>query len=177
MTSANRSLSIIVLAAIVAAVPLGAQTPLVAPTPPAPQAAGIAALIERAPLSPPPATVRPSSIPAAQQRPTPAVVLPPSPGSPSPESARAPGGAALVARSAEVAPTPLAAPVPPPPSAGGQGTALPVLNAPGPPPAGATGRCKDGTYLTGAATEAQCGARGGLAATFSAPRRAPTRPQ
>jgi hypothetical protein len=45
----------------------------------------------------------------------------------------------------------------------------------GPPPVGATARCKDGTYLFVPATEQSCGDRGGLAVTF-APRPAPPPP-
>lgn len=40
-------------------------------------------------------------------------------------------------------------------------------------PAGATGRCKDGSYLTSAASESACSSRGGLAVMFPPPRVAP----
>ncbi len=44
------------------------------------------------------------------------------------------------------------------------------------PPAGATMRCKDGTYLGGAPSDAACAGHGGLAAALPAPRQAPAGP-
>lgn len=41
------------------------------------------------------------------------------------------------------------------------------------PPAGATGRCKDGSYVSGAGPDASCASRGGLVVTFPAPRARP----
>lgn len=46
-----------------------------------------------------------------------------------------------------------------------------------PAPAGATGRCKDGTYLTGVATDESCGGRGGLAVHMPSPHKAPPAPK
>jgi hypothetical protein len=43
-------------------------------------------------------------------------------------------------------------------------------------PAGATMRCKDGTYLTGAPAAGRCDAYGGVAAVLPAPRTAPPPP-
>jgi len=45
-----------------------------------------------------------------------------------------------------------------------------------PAPEGATMRCKDGTYLTGAPSEGRCDAYGGVAAVLPAPRTAPPPP-
>jgi len=45
-----------------------------------------------------------------------------------------------------------------------------------PAPDGATMRCKDGTYLTGAPSEGRCDAYGGVAAVLPAPRTAPPPP-
>jgi hypothetical protein len=44
------------------------------------------------------------------------------------------------------------------------------------PPAGATIRCKDGTYLTGAAAAGRCDANGGLVAVLPPAREAPPPP-
>jgi hypothetical protein len=44
------------------------------------------------------------------------------------------------------------------------------------PPVGATMRCKDGTYLGGAPSDAACAGHGGLAAAIAAPRTAPPPP-
>jgi hypothetical protein len=41
---------------------------------------------------------------------------------------------------------------------------------------GATGRCKDGSYLTGAASEGRCADKGGLAVLFPVQPPAPKRP-
>ena len=46
-----------------------------------------------------------------------------------------------------------------------------------PAPAGSTGRCKDGTYVTGSATEESCGGRGGLAVRMPRPRKPPPPPR
>lgn len=45
-----------------------------------------------------------------------------------------------------------------------------------PAPAGATGRCKDGTFLTVAPSEAACAAKGGLAVRVPVARSAPPAP-
>lgn len=44
------------------------------------------------------------------------------------------------------------------------------------PPAGATGQCKDGTFLFGTPTADSCTGKGGVAATFSRPAPPPPRP-
>jgi hypothetical protein len=44
------------------------------------------------------------------------------------------------------------------------------------PPAGATMRCKDGTYQGGVPSDAACAIHGGLAAALIAPRQAPAAP-
>ena len=66
-------------------------------------------------------------------------------------------------------------PVPPPAR-----TAAPVSAsrsaAPAAVPAGATMRCKDGTYLTGAAAAGRCDANGGLVAVLPPARETPPPP-
>lgn len=49
--------------------------------------------------------------------------------------------------------------------------------APATPPAGATMRCKDGTFLSGAPDAARCDANGGLAAILPGARQAPPPPR
>ena len=51
-----------------------------------------------------------------------------------------------------------------------------VVAAPAVPPAGATMRCKDGTWLTGAPGEGRCSANGGTAAILAPARAAPPPP-
>lgn len=68
---------------------------------------------------------------------------------------------------------------PPPPVPGTrqptQNAVAPASAPDGPPPVGATARCKDGTYLFVPTTEQSCSDRGGIAVTFT-PRPAPPTP-
>ncbi len=66
-----------------------------------------------------------------------------------------------------------------PPAPGSRVAAVPVAaRAPmnEPPPAGATMRCKDGTYLSGAPNASACATHNGLAVVLPAPRPAPPAP-
>ena len=129
--------------------------------------------------------------------PGPALLLP-SPPAPAPNSVRAPRGA--VRASVLAAPIPLLAPPPASPrpdSLPSRRERIALVNptpltreaprafrvrsslnvakpdvAELPAPAGSTGRCKDGTYLTGTATEESCGGRGGMAVRVPRPRTA-----
>lgn len=110
---------------------------------------------------------------ARQLPPTAAVILPPTSGSPRPDSAVR---SALMA-AAEI-PPPLTRPAPPPRSMRVEERALQsVVTMSQEEPAGATGRCKDGTFLTGAVTEERCADKGGLAVRLPERGSAPPRPQ
>jgi hypothetical protein len=72
-------------------------------------------------------------------------------------------------------------PVTPPPPAATRVSAAPAafetsVAATATPPAGATMRCKDGTFLYGAPSDAACAGHGGLAAALPAARQAPAGP-
>ena len=73
-------------------------------------------------------------------------------------------------------PTPLARPVPTPVVASVVTPAQRIAAADAAPPAGATMRCKDGTFLTGTPSEQRCEGNGGVSVTFSAPLIAPQPP-
>lgn len=63
---------------------------------------------------------------------------------------------------------------PPPPVARPAFRAVPVQE--GPPPDGATARCKDGSYLVGLLAPDACADRGGLVVRFPPPRVVPPKP-
>ena len=114
---------------------------------------------------PPPsvaAAVRPIALNARERTPTPPVVAPPSPVSTVPDSIlqRRPVAAAVVT------PPPLAVDQPTRTPLRTAAPALRAVLANEPAPASATGRCKDGSYLAGAASEARCADKGGLAVLF-----------
>jgi hypothetical protein len=71
---------------------------------------------------------------------------------------------------------PLAPGAPPPPTRSMAPVATRVVAADAAPPAGATMRCKDGTYLFGATVPAACDANGGLGVALPSPRSAPPPP-
>jgi hypothetical protein len=146
------------------------------------------------PVVPPP--------PRPQVNPGPALLLP-SPPAPAPNSVRAPRGAVRASVSPVTIPL-LAAPAasPRPDSLPTRRERITLVNptpltrqpprayrvrslgnvakpdvAEIPAPAGATGRCKDGTYLTGPATDESCGGRGGLAIRMASPRKPPPAPR
>ncbi len=120
--------------------------------------------------APPPARIRRADVPSRQLAPTAAVVLPLAPGSPPPEVA--------LRREPEAVFTPPPIERPAPPARAFRAEAQPLQNVAvnQTEPAGATGRCKDGTFLTGPVTEDRCTDKGGLAILIPARRVAPPRP-
>ena len=70
---------------------------------------------------------------------------------------------------------------PPPPAPGtrpsAQKAVAPASAPDGPPPVGATARCKDGTYLFVPTNDQSCSERGGFAVTFTPRPAAPTPPR
>lgn len=123
-----------------------AAPPLLAPAKAPPPASGVRAI-------------------ATQRTPTPAVVRPMKREGVPPDSVRP------VARSAPAVQPLRAVPAPPKPlSADARIAAAALVVAPaGRTPTGATMQCKDGTYLTGAASAGRCANNGGVAATYPAP--------
>jgi len=179
-----------------------AQAPPASPPPPLP-ATTASPVVLRPPTAPPPSTVAPSRAPAATQAATfapvraaaPASALPPDSVRPAAAASPAEPPANAVAQCTDgafvVAPAdagacathggvlvllpqraeprrPVAARVPVSAPAAARAAAL--------APDGATMRCKDGTYLTGAPSEGRCDAYGGVAALLAAPRTAPPPP-
>ncbi|CAN5864153.1 hypothetical protein BH11GEM1_BH11GEM1_20500 [soil metagenome] len=119
--------------------------------------------------TPPPSGVRPtgirSTIRAAEPVGPVAMVAPSPPVSPARQ-------AAPTVVAGPPAPTPLAPPVRTPIAASAVTPAQRIASAAAAPPAGATMRCKDGTFLTGAPSEQRCDGNGGVSVTF--PAAAPT---
>ena len=180
---------------------LAAVLPLV-PAPGAAQAPAQPAA-SRAPAPPPPLSLAPPPAPgrAAQRAvPAPAPVVPIKPASPSPDSLRRAAAAPFPAPPANAVAlcadgTYLVAPAapdgctahgglrirmlpaaPPAPPGAVRVTTGPAALRAATPPAGATMRCKDGTFLAGAPSDAACTGHGGLAAALPAPRQAPAGP-
>ena len=139
-------------------------------TPPRVQVAPELAILAPPASAPSPATIRRAAVPSRELTPTPPVVLPPSPGSPPPDAAlrRAP--------EAVVTPPPIERPAPPPRSLRAEVQPLQAVMVSQTEPVDATGRCKDGTFLTGPVTEDRCVDKGGLAILIPARRVAPPRP-
>ncbi len=116
----------------------------------APAAPGVRAPVAFEPLRPPPG------------RPRPAGPLPPDPSAPVAAARTVVEPAAAVA----AAPSAVLAPSAP----------LVIVNI-STPPAGATARCKDGSYVTGAPSESRCSDKGGLGVLLPAPREAQAVPR
>ena len=169
MHIAARSLSKAALSAIaLALIALPASAQGRAAPPPAPQVDSVP-LLRRAQTPPPP---RPSSIPARQRQPTPpGPILPTT--KPTAAAIDSQVVSASVAASPAVVPPALVRQVPPAPASRVVPSAAARSVSVSPPPANATGRCKDGTYLTGAATDQACASHNGLAVAFPAARQAP----
>ena len=168
MTTTTAVLRILSLAALVVAARASAQSSAA----PARAQATPRTLppVRQLPRATPPAAL--PALPSARQTPTRPIILPPQTRivKDSSRSVAAPA-ANMVTPVADVAPpaaTQVATPVTAP---------LPIINQPGLPPANATGRCKDGTFLTGgtAATDANCSTHGGLGVAFQVPSAAPQR--
>jgi hypothetical protein len=140
------------------------------PTPPAAAPAPALKLPANAPPPPRPAPL----VPASQRTPTPALSLKPAPdvglarpSSVHPDSARAARQRAQSAAIAAAAPAARLASPPrrtPTPAAT---TSAKTVNTADTRPIGATMRCKDGTYLTGAPSADRCSGNGGVAVTYS----------
>lgn len=122
------------------------------------------------PSAPPPPRVGRANVPSRELTPTAPVVLPMAPAGPPPEVAlrRQP--------QAVLTPPPIERPAPPPRALRVETQLLQSVVLDQPEPAGATGRCKDGTFLTGPVTEARCADKGGLAMLIPPRRTAPPRP-
>lgn len=178
-----------------------AQAPATAPPPPPPQTAAPAPVL-RPPTAPPPPAAAPAG--AANRTATAAPVLPPGPASalppdsvrPAPAVAPAAPPANAVAQCRDgtfvVAPSDPSAcaahrgllvrmpevrtPVPPPARAAAPVAAARAATPEVAPPAGATMRCKDGTYLTGAPAAGRCDSYGGLAVVLPPARETPPPP-
>lgn len=174
-----RSLSIVCAALALAAptLPLGAQA-----APPPPRRDSAPALLPPPPSSPRPETVAPRSRAAAQIAPrteTEAARLRPI----EPRRISAPVDSARPTPARVTAPLALTPADPPPPRpVTPQATArnvVPMGIAEGPPPAGATARCRNGVYLYASVTDESCAENGGLAVRFPsklAPPPPPRRP-
>ena len=144
-------------------------SPAVAPIPAPPRRDTMPPPLLRV-TTPPPSTVRPTGVRAAvrpAQPPAPVAVVAPSP---------APNTLRQAATFIPGPPTPavLARAIPSPIASSIITPAQRVASADAPPPTGATMRCKDGTFLTGAASEQRCAGNGGLSVTFPV---APATPQ
>lgn len=191
------------LAALTLGAPAAAQAPASSPPPPPPAPIQTRAVL-RPPTAPPPTAPAQATTRAAAQRPTLAPVVAPGRVSPPPDSMRpvAPAPVATppanaVAQCADG--TFIAAPgdasgcashgglrillprQPAPPPAVSRAAAAPVASlaaqpSSAAPPLGATMRCKDGTYLGGAPSDAACYGHGGLAAAIVTPRTPPPSP-
>ena len=190
------------LAALTFGAPAAAQAPASPPPPPAAPTRTPAVL--RPPTAPPPTAPAQATTRAAAQRPTLAPVVPPGRVSPPPDSVRLVAPAPVTAPPANAVAqcadgTFIAAPGDASGCAshGGLHVLLPRQAAAPPamshvaaapvaslaaqpsnaaPPVGATMRCKDGTYLGGAPSEAACSGNGGLAAAIVTPRTPPPPP-
>ena len=128
--------------------------------------------------TPPPSRVRPASTrstaaPAAEPA-GPVPIVSPSP------AVRPARQAAPTVVAGPPEPAPLVPPVPKPIVASAVTPAQRIASADAAPPAGATMRCKDGTFLSGEASEQRCAGYGGLGVTFQAtpaiPQPPPRRP-
>ena len=115
------------------------------------------ATVLRRPAPAAPAPPRPTGTRASERPPTPPVVLPMPAASPPP---------VVETRAEAVTPPPLERPAQRSIAASAPVVAERSVNVREAPPAGSTGRCKDGTYLTGTPSAARCDDRGGLAVVF-----------
>lgn len=70
----------------------------------------------------------------------------------------------------------VAAPAPQEPALQVPSTPLVIVNVTA-PPSGSTARCKDGSYISGAPSEARCADKGGLGVVLPEPRQVPSTPR
>jgi hypothetical protein len=148
-------------------------------TPVAPAAAPVVKL-QAPPVAPPPPRPAPL-IPASQRTPTPPISLKAAPAGGASVASHRPDSTRGVAPAMSVAPAAPAARVAAPPRtrpvAAASTISMNVIPATQGPPAGATMRCKDGTYLTGAPSAARCVGNGGVAMTYPAQAASPPAPK
>ena len=177
MTLSTRPMIAALLAAVFSAQAVNAQ----ASPPPRPPQDVTPALLPPPPASPRPETVAPRTRAAAQVAPQGEETLRTTPVAPRRVSAPVDSVRPTVAspqQAQAVREPPRADPPPPPPA-----TRQPALNATqtaapdGPPPTGATARCKDGTYLFTPTNQQSCSDRGGLAVTLASRPAPPTPPR
>lgn len=144
--------------------------------PPAPKRDSVRVLPAPYTPPPPPAPARTAvsqrAVRSTEAAPT-AVPAPPARVGVPVDSAR-PAARSVRAQTAPEGTTKNAPPPPPTPRRTAQVVAEPV-SVDGPPPAGATARCKDGTYLFTTANEHSCDNRGGLVVLIT-PKPAPPTP-
>ncbi len=167
----TRSVPIHLLVAAVMTAMLAGATPAAAQTstqPPAPRADSVRVGAPRV-NTPPPSSVRPRPSVLADRTPTQTVVLPVSSGSPPPPSRSDTDAESRFVPGPSVLPLTTASSVEP---ASGRMTASREPIADPPPPAGATGRCRNGSYVSGSDAESQCESHGGIAVTFPVRERA-----
>jgi hypothetical protein len=131
------------------------QAPLVAPPPPRP-----------APL-----------IPASQRTPTPPISLKAAPTGGAPLASVRPDTTRLAARAVPAPAARVASPPRRAPVATASTVSRNLIPATEAPPIGATMRCKDGTYLTGAGSTGRCANNGGVAAMYPALPASPPAPR
>ncbi len=160
--------------AVCTSAPSAAQRPAKPSVPPAPardSAVGVPPQVS----TPSPSTVRPSPAKAASRLPTAAAVLPMTPASPSPETVRPGAAVTSVAAPAEVRKqlVPFVPPAPEVSAVRALDTRVTNAERDPAPPGGATGRCKDGGYVSGASVQQQCENRGGAAVLFQEARKTP----
>lgn len=146
-------------------------TPAAAPVP-APPRGDTVALQPLRVTTPPPSSVRPTGIRASIRSAQPAG--PVAMMSPSPEPSTLRQGLTVIP--GPPTPPPLARLVPSPIAASAITPAQRIASADPAPPPGATMRCKDGTFLTGVASEQRCAGNGGLGVSFPAPVETPRPP-
>ena len=147
------------------AVSAGAQS---APRPPRREAPDSVVLLRPSPAAPPVATLLRGALRPAAEAPVIMPVLPMPAASPPPP---APVSATIVA----VQPEPMPSVAPPPFATTMSAVASATVTPDQLPPAGATARCKDGTFLSGGAPDQGCAGKGGLSIVLTPPRQIPVR--
>jgi len=172
------SMKILVVALFVGA----AQTAMaqsVTPTTPSAPAGTPVVKLQAPPVAPPPPRPAPL-IPASQRTPTPPISLKAAPTGGAPLASVRPDTTRLAARAVPALAAPaarVASPLRTTPVAAPSTVSRNVIPATEAPPIGASMRCKDGTYLTGAASTGRCASNGGVAAMYPALPASPPAPR
>ena len=177
MPMLNRAFGIAMsLACVLIALPASSSaqilSPAVAPIPAPPRVDTVVAPNPLRVTTPPPSSVRPTGVRESVRPAQPPAPVAMESSSPPPSSLRT----AATVIPGPPTPAPLARAVPLPNASSAITPAQRVASAGAAPPAGATMRCKDGTFLTGAASEQRCAGNGGLSVTFPAPPKTPQPP-